>query len=272
MSMNEISPRAVLERTFRLWPVITLVVVMGGVIGWLVGLWFPPVYESHAEVFIKLDGNLWAQENHPENLADIAIFNAVRPIHDLFYLSTTIDALVAAAQMDGILLDENQIQTMFTIQRTDLTLFMTVRSNDPEMAARLANLWVQAALPLFETAHKHAMATFGLSLQRDGLAACFDKVELSIGNTCAGTSYGSLTDIVLALDTLDTQISTEQASSLSLDPAMTIELGSPAIVPVEPARYQRTWLALAGTLIGVVLGFIITQIPFRIRKGKVRVE
>lgn len=272
MSMEDISPRTILERTFRLWPVIVMTVVVGGVIGWLVGLLLSPIYESHAEVFIHLDSNLWAQEAHPENPVDIAIYNDIRSINDIFFSDTTITALMAAARMETILLDENQIQTMFTIQRTDFTLFLIVRSSDPDTAARLANLWAQAALPLFQPAHEHALAAFALSLQRDGLAACFKDVTLTIGNTCAGTSYGSLADLVPALDNLDAQISAEQASSLGLDPAMTIELGSTAVVPVEPVRYQRTWLAMAGTLIGLIFGFGFTQFPIRNRKGTVRVE
>ncbi len=272
MGMDEISPRTVLERTFRLWPLIVLAIVIGGVIGWAVGSLLSPIYESQAEVLITLDGNLWAQENHPETQDDVAIFNAIRPINALFYSDATVNGLMAATHLENIPFDKNEMQSMFTIQRTDLTLFLTVRSSDPNTAARLADLWAQEALPLFQPAHEHALAAYALTLQRDDLAACFEKAALSTGNTCAGTSFVSLEDLQPALHNLDVQISEEQTFSLSLDPAMTLELGSPAAVPVEPARYQRTWLALAGALIGVVLGFTISQVPIRIRKGSVRVE
>jgi hypothetical protein len=272
MSMNDISPRAVLDRSFRLWPAIVLAIVICGMVGWLVGSLLSPIYETHAQVLINLDSNLWAQEAHLESPFEIAIANSLRPIYALFYSEATINALMVAAQTENISLDINQIQTMFTIQRADLALLLTVRSSDPVTSARLANLWVQAALPLFQPAHEHALAAFALTRQRDGVSACFENAALSTGNTCAGTSYDSLSDLAPALDNLDAQIAAEQVASLDLDPAMTLELVSPAAVPGEPERYQRTWLALAGTLIGVVLGFVITQIPIRIRKGNVRVE
>lgn len=270
MSMNDIPPRAVLERTFRLWPVIVLAIIIGGMVGWSLGSLFSPIYETHAEVLINLDSNLWSQEEHPENPIEIAVANAIHPIDAIFFSDDTINALMAAAKMENISIDKNQIQTMFTFQRTDLVLLLTVRSSDPVTAARLANLWVQAALPLFETAHEHALTAFTMILQRDDLAACFKDVALATGNICAGTTYDSLIELAPALNALNAQITTEQVSSFGLDPAMTIQSGSPAVVPVEPERFQRTWLALAGTLIGFIFGFIVTQAPIRIRKGNVR--
>jgi hypothetical protein len=270
--MNELSPRDLLERFFRRWPLIALAIVLGGMAGWLASYLFTPVYEARAEIYIDLDSGLWAQENHPGNPVEFAIANGIRPITALFYSDATIRDLLAAAREENIPLDEDTVLNTFTIQRVNMTWLMTVRSHNPQYAARLADLWVQVALPLHQAAHEHAVSAYALTVQRDALSACFDKATLSAGNACAGTSFPSLADLEPALASLDAQIAAEQESSLGLDPALTVLAGAPAAVPAEPVRDRRSWLALAGTMIGFILGIVASQITFPATKEKVRAE
>jgi hypothetical protein len=270
--MTELYPRDILERTFRRWPLIALGILLGGLAGWLASYLLSPVYESHAEIYINLDSAIWIQENHVGNPTDIAIANSVRPITALFYSDDTTLRLANAARNENIFVDKSVVQNTFTIQRINMTWLMTVRAQNPQTAARLADLWVQAVLPTYPAAYEHALSAYTLTVERDATLACFEGATLIAGNVCAGTSFASLADLQPALATLDARIATERDSSLGLDPAMTIESGPSATVPSEPVHYQRTWLALAGTMIGLILGVTATQITFQKWKKNVRAE
>jgi hypothetical protein len=268
--MNELSPRDLLDRLFRYWYWVAIAILLGGIIGWLTSYLLPPIYEAHAEIYINLDSNLWVQENHPGNPVEFAIAESVRPITVLLYSDETINNLVAAAQQENIPLDKNTILNTFTIQRINMTWLMTVRASNPQNATRLADLWVQAALPIHQAAHTHAVSAYALTVQRAALFACFDKATLTAGNACAGTSFASLADLQPALAKLDAQIAAEKELSLGLDPALNVLPGAPAAVPAEPVRDRRSWLALAGTMIGLILGIVASQITFPARKEAVR--
>jgi hypothetical protein len=270
--MNELSPRDLLDRLFHRWPLIALAVVLGGIVGWLASYALHPIYEAHTEIYIDLDSGLWNQEDHPGNPVEIALANSIRPITAVFYSDETINNLLAAAQEENIPLDKGTVLNTFTIQRINMTWLMTVRSNNPQQAARLADLWVQAALPIHQTAHDHAVSAYAFTAQRDALFACFNGATLSAGNACAGTSFASLADLQPVLAKLDAQIAAEKNASLGLDPALNILPGAPATVPAEPVRDRRAWLALAGTLIGLILGIIVSQVTFPARKDTVRAK
>jgi hypothetical protein len=270
--MNDISPRDLLDRLFRRWPLIALAVILGGLAGWLASYALPPIYEAHTEIYIDLDSGLWNQEDHPGNPVEIALANSIRPITSVLYSDETISDLLAAAQEENIPLDKGTVLNTFTIQRINMTWLLNVRSNNPQYAARLADLWLQAALPIHQTAHGHAVTAFALTVQRDALFACFTEAALSAGNACAGTSFASLANLQPALAKLDAQIAVEKDASLGLDPALNILPGAPATVPVEPVHDRRAWLALAGTVIGLILGITVSQITFPARKGTVRAK
>ncbi len=265
--MTEISPRQILENLFRRWYLIALGVLLGGALGWLGSRFLPPIYETHAEILLKLDSTLWHQENPdlPSAYSDYALADAVSPVSDLFYSGETIDALLALAQNDSISLDRNQVPGMFYIQRVNMTWQMTVRSSSPQTAARLADLWVQAGLSVHQTAHAHALSAFALMQQRDALSACFMGASLTSGNACAGTSFTSLNDIEPTLADLDARIASEQSSSQGLDPAMNVEAGNKAAIPQAPVQHRRTWLLFAGALIGMIIGNVLAEGVFSLR-------
>lgn len=260
--MDDLHPRQLMDRITSRWYLIFLGVVLGGISAWLFGSLLHPVYEAHADVYINLDSTLWAQEAHVGEPVEVPLATSMVPIYELFYAPETLAALMDVAAEDGIVIDEQSIYENFTVQRVSMTWLCTVRAGDPQAAARLADLWVQVALPIHQEAHTHALAAYALILERDALAACFEGSSLSAANTCAGTSLASLGDLAPALAELEQRIAAERALAMGLDPALTLDAGSPAVVPVSPVRFARTWLALAGAGIGLILGIVAAQVNF----------
>jgi capsular polysaccharide biosynthesis protein len=256
--MSELSPRDILERTFRGWPLIAVGVLLGGLLGWLFSTLHTPIYETHAEILIHVDSALWAQEKKVDIIQEIELFNSYQPIIGVISSKEVIENLILAAQAEGVPLNRNTFLTNFSIQRVNLVWQMTVRAADPETAARLANLWVQTALPAYEAAHQHASAASVLELERLAVEKCFTDADFASGNACARTSFTAPADLETFLADLDTRIASERESAHSLDAALTLEAGAPASVPSAPMFYARTWLTLIGALLGLIAGIIAT--------------
>jgi len=268
--MSELSPRDILERTFHGWPLVALGILLGGLLGWLFSYLHPPIYEARAEIFIHVDGELWAQEKKVDIIQEIELFNSYQPISDLLSSDEVLLDLMTAAQAEGTPLDRHTVLTTFSIQRVNLVWQMTVHHADPAAAARLADMWVQSALPVYQAAHEHAIAAHSGEIGRLAIEKCFMDVDFASGNACAGISFASPADMDTFLTDLDARIANARTAARGVDAALTLEAGAPAAVPSAPVRYARTWLALAGTLIGLMIGIAAAQglIPLRKKHGR----
>jgi hypothetical protein len=257
--MSELTPRDILERTFRGWPLVTLGILLGGLLGGLFSYLHPPVYEARAEILIHVDGALWAQEKKGNIIQEIELFNSYQPISDLLFSDEVLLNLMTAARAESIPLDRHTVLTTFSIQRVNLVWQMTVRGADSAAAARLADLWVQSALPVYQTAHEHAVAAHSGEIVRLAIEKCFSDADFASGNACTGISFASPADLEKFLTDLDVRIANARTAARGVDAALTLEAGAPAAVPSAPVRYARTWLALAGTLTGLMIGIAAAQ-------------
>jgi capsular polysaccharide biosynthesis protein len=268
--MNELNPRDILERTFHGWPLVALGVLLGGLLGGLFSYLHPPVYEARAEILIHVDGALWAQEKKVDIIQEIELFNSYQPISDLLFSDEVLQGLMTAAQAEGIPLDRHTLLNTFSIQRVNLVWQMTVRQKDPATAARLADLWVESALPVYQAAHEHAITAHSGEIERLAIEKCFTEADFASGNACAGLSFASPADLETFLADLDTRIANARTAARGVDAALTLEAGAPASVPSAPVRNARTWLVLAGTLAGLMIGIAaaLGLVPLRKKHGR----
>ncbi len=271
--MNDIDPREILDRSLRFWWVAAVGVFLGGAAAWLFTSFRPPVYEATATYSVTLDTQQLAGrlKLDPSQVpTDFASQNPyLAPAENVFYLPGVISRMASDAQAQGIDFTAGDFRpSAFYLDRKGSNWFVSARSTDPALAARLADLWLAAADAALRTAQAHNARAMDLQEQLDRMQACFAGKDLPAANLCAGTSFATPADLEAARSSLQAQAQSERDAGWGIDPALEFTLVRPASAPSYPVLYTRSLVILAGALIGLLAGALVVQrLPARERRA-----
>jgi hypothetical protein len=263
--MSELSPRDTFKRISDYWWLLATLMLAGGLAAWLAGQFLTPIYEATAFYDVTLDQAMIAARLHidPATLAvEYTIQNTyLEPVEALFYDPDIRAAMIADANTLGIRLDLEQLSGEdFSVDRTGVAWFITVRNTNPITAARLANLWVTDVDAALREAQSHSLQAFSLQAQRDAVMNCFNGQVFSQANLCAGTSFTGRSDLEAYLNDLQQQFEAEKLASRDIDLAVSFNIMRLADPPSEPALYNLSYLMVAGSLIGLLAGLLLVQV------------
>jgi len=150
MNNQEFSSREALEQAFRRWWVIVLLTVLGGIAGWSFHFFRPPLYEATAVVTVNMNFQKVKLTQYEEDYA----FNAAGAIA----ASTEVkNQIVAASQTHEVSITSDQLQQQMFLERKQSVWEFHIRNQNPEIAAELANLWVEKTGVAVNTALGHAL-------------------------------------------------------------------------------------------------------------------
>lgn len=262
--VEDISPRDSLEHVLRYWWVIALAMILGGLLGWVISRFSPPVYEARAEYRVTLDDDTLLAELH-ETKPEAELTYDIRapylaPVALAFYSPAVRSAVEGQARSQGLDFPVDGFingQLILDQRRSDWTVI--VRHEDGETAAKLANLWIAIADGQLQMAHAQAALAESLKLQMSLISQCFLSVDLVEGNQCAGTSFSDPAEMQAQYQELDRQYQDAFSASEGVSMLVRFEPGAVAIPPIRPVYYNTGWLILAGCLLGLILGGITAQ-------------
>jgi hypothetical protein len=273
--MNDINPQQALERAMHLWWLIAVCVLLGGVAGWTFSMFRHPVYEATAFYDVSVDQPELARRLGLDPQTPLG-FSAIRPYIDpaanVFYQEETQNELFAAAQSQGIPAEAVDFSSNdLILDRSGALWYVTVRNADAELAARLANLWLELADTRIRAMLAHAYSAESLETVRSAVMQCFSSLNLTKANECAGTAFNTPVEFETYIAGLDRQIAAERQASGGVDTVLEVELGRAAQPPAEPVLYRQGTLILAGSLAGFLVGLAlipISQLSLRRRARK----
>lgn len=256
-----VRPLLALENAIRFWWFLFLLIIAGGLAGWLIHSTRPAVYEAVAGIPASIDlvrtGPLTQFEE------DVAL-NAIQGV---LLSSNLLDRVVSAAADEGITTSANALKRAATLERKVNVWEVRVRDTDPRRAEQLANVWVKQGHALLLDGYQH-------SLQAEQWQRVLNSLETCLGQSAGGEPTGvvcshiSMASIQAELDSAGKTYQQERAASLGLFPGLTIGPVSQAVIPQKPALYGRNQLVLAGCLIGLVAGAWLIQIGIPARWWK----
>jgi hypothetical protein len=94
------------------------------------------------------------------------------------------------------------------------------------------------------------------------LDQCFNQNDFAAANLCAGTSFKDAAALAAYRLDLNARYKTELDAARGLDYTLDFRLARPAAAPVEPLQNRPGVFALAGALIGFIIGaFAATSLP-----------
>ncbi len=236
MENPEFSPRDALERAFRRWWVVVILTVFGGLAGWAFHFFTPPVYEATAVITVNMDFQKIQLTQYEEDFA----YGAAGAIGTSDEVENQI---IAQAKRIGIPIEFDQLQQQMDLEREQSVWELHIRNRDPEIAAKLANLWSQNFYLALDAALAHAIHA--------------DQIQSEISAITGGASpTGSLVvspEHQTALTNLSDELLYEQRASQGIISIMKFTQTASAVVPQTPVLYRLAILVLAGAGIGFVV-------------------
>jgi len=237
----------ILSAAVRGWWLLALFALLGGLAGLGINLLQPVVYESGFTILSTIDlGNTGEMSQFEEDLGMEAIGQVIS--HPLLYQRVT-----AAAAKQGLPVGTVDLSRQASFERRMGTWRARLRGSDPRALEQVAAVWREMALADLLDAHEHALTVDGLLRKQQSLEACLNQLpftEPSAG-LCGPLSLRALQAQLRASARV---IAEERAASRGLISAVIIDASPQPVVPAAPVLYRRGQMALAGLLIGLLLG------------------
>ena len=241
MKNQEFSPLESLERALANWWIIVLLTVLGGIAGWAVHFFRPPLYEATAIVTVNMDYQKRYLTQYEEDYA----FGSAATIATSDEVENQI---ITEAQLRGLPIDLYQLRQQMFLERRQSVWELHIRNRDPEIAAELANLWAEKFYATLNATLRHATLA-------DQIQTQIDAINNSLTDTNPDLSPASQT----AIQNLTDELSQEKQASQGVISVMKFALTGSAVIPQNPVLYDLANLVLAGACIGFVVSLWVAQ-------------
>ncbi len=243
------------------WISFFLIVVLGGLIGYLSGFLLPPTYEAKAVLTVNID----LKEDRPI-ITEIMVDSQLNYIGELMFNPKIVDQLLSQEVNSGNQLTLKELKSTASIERQLMSTIIKVRGNDPVIATRIASNWAKIAFETLLEAKSHVLAAAEAKQQLAFLEACFpsnpSNTEDKPANVteeafCKGLTYQSAE---AKLEEATKVLAAEESKTLGLTPYIIVSQYVPASVPVTPTSTSQGMMALSGMIIGIVVGIVFIDI------------
>jgi hypothetical protein len=253
MNDQEFSPSNSAKRVLSRWWMVVIFMVLGGLVGLLFHLFFPPVYEARAVITVNMEFQL-------RELTQIEADTAFNAASAIITSQPVMNRVIAAAQEKGDTVTPSRFLSDFYLEARQSIWELSVRDRDPNAAADLTNIWAQISTDALNSALTHALQADQVRTQIAGLENCLAGTipqTASVQLDCKGYSNQIIEKM---LEDQTTALVTEKKSSLGIISIMTMSLTDPAIVPHSPIQYGQAGIVLAGAFIGLFISLWMINI------------
>jgi len=234
--MKEFIPLEVIENALSRWWLLVILTILGGIAGLFIPVSQPPIYEAEATLAVTIDFPPGSSMSQYEEDYTFGMISA------LIASTAVMEQVVTRAQSEGLEIQLGQFGSYLEIKQSIWKL--RVRHTDPQIAAKLTNLWAEEAYATLEQSRRHLLQAQFLQVQENTLMGC-------LSTTCAGYT---LTEVQEALQAVSTQLVNEKNASNGIPQMLIFALTEEALPPDKPVAYDRSKMILGGAFIGFVVG------------------
>ena len=246
MNNNEFSLRESTLRVFSRWWVVVILMVSGGVAGWIFHLFRSPMYDANATITINM-------EYQKRELTELQVDSAFNAASAIITSSTVFNQVITEAQAQGYSINLSFIHKYFFLEGRQSVWELRVRDENPNNAAALANVWANKATDALTSALGHALQADQLQIQISGLENCLAGMTGQMTPTPENCNNFSQSKIQEMLQNRAGNLIKEKKSSLGILPIMTISLTDLASAPEKPAIFNQGNLVFGGAIIALVV-------------------
>ncbi len=239
------------------WKILVIGVILGGLAGLGVSSILPPEYETTSVFSFSID------YSRTGLLTDVEEDQAMEIAGDLINSTDVLKRTLTRAKELGLTVEPGDFKTIFVAERRFGQWLLKVRWNDPETAARLANLWSEASHTALQNARQASWKADTLHRYILSLESCFQQ----------STSVLPAQPLCLASNRLELQAEMQksgedlvrwQEESRGIFPGLNFTWVQEAPVPDSPVQHSHGGLVLAGCLTGILAALIISLFIYKI--------
>jgi uncharacterized membrane protein (UPF0136 family) len=252
---DDLVPRSLLLRTIQYGWILILMMLVGGLVGYLFHLSRPPLYESSVTFTFSFD---FARLGQLQQIEEDQAMGAAGALIDN---TTAVEKLSTEAAALGLLPPGYELLRSISSERKSYRWIFHVRHPDPQAARRIADLWGELGLASLKEAAAHAEKANIAQHELNGLESCLHQMAV-IEPATAQCGWPTLPYVQRAATTLSQKYLDERAASRGLVVGLSHDLTTKADIPTQPVSYGVNLLVLAGGLIGFGAGFLLITTTF----------
>jgi hypothetical protein len=241
------------------WYVLTALMIIGGLVGFLLAGTFQPLYEASATFSVTID------YTRTGALSDIQEDQAMRGVGSVIFSDSVIQSVFAELDNINGPIPPQKFYERASLDRTDFRWTLRFRDEDPRAARQTVGIWADHAERVISTGLEHALALDSYYLVLDGYTYCLQRgpAEGGEGDISGFESSGRLLEEIASLSQL---IQREKEASMGLFSHLSVALVEGPTEPAQEVRYGRGSLVFSGSMIGLLAGVIGTSLEFLLKK------
>jgi hypothetical protein len=250
-----LQPRKILETILKNWWIVTLLIVLGGLIGLGLNRLVPPLYESGFSILTSVDyTNTGEMTQFEEDLG-------MEAVGAVLFNPPLLEKIAQFARQEGIQIDANQLASAMRVERRIGTWRARVDRADPQQSLRLAQIWLKMASADLKSAQSHALMADALLRKQGALEKCLAQSATNLPSA-GECGPGDVKALQSQLKSSVQLVAQERSSAMGLSSGILISQPPEEVTSPQIVRQQRSYAVLAGGLLGLVLGIWLVQSDF----------
>lgn len=253
--MNDFSTSQFFTRVLHYWWLLIGLMVAGALLGFVITVLIPPIYESKAVITSSLDyARLGRLDDWEEDQQFIAIGDVIG--------STEVNQkVIAAGEQNGIEISEGELADIFFLDRQDTRWVLRVRTKDPNLSFQLNELWSATAIDALVEKRNAMSESLTLQQRLNSLVSCFEQ-SVIIEPASSECSVENIAEIREEISEITANSELQEYQTSLLFTHTSFEVTTKPTSPSTPVLYKRNFLVLAGALAGFCLGLILFTAGF----------
>jgi hypothetical protein len=258
---EDLTPRDTLQKVLQFWWLPLLVMLAGGLAGYLFHLSRPALYESQVIFTFSFDyARLGKLSDAEEDLA-------MGAAGEIISATPILTSLLSQSQAQGWVPQDFDFSHQIAVERKSYRWVLRVRNPDPQNARKTAALWAELSLAALKQGSQHAEQAKILQHQLDGLESCLEHMTIT-EPAAAQCAWPAQADLQREISSLGDQFQNERTASQGMLAGLGFVLSETAQVPAQPSVNDRNTLVLAGGLLGFIAGAALASTGLLERAGR----
>lgn len=193
------------------------------------------------------------------NVTELMVYTQLELVRQLMFHPDITDHVLLVEQEAGNPITLHELKDKSVIERRLTSTLIKVRDTDPQIAARIATTWAEAAYKRLSEAYEHAVLVSEAKWVITSTEQCLTDKKVFTTAFCQSLTLDAVEE---KTNTAQQIILAESPYSLGLTKDLQISQYQPAAIPTEPIQGGQANLMLIGALIGLVASLILYELPW----------